>query len=260
MRTDEVLISAIIPVFNGEKFLEEAVESIRRQAYQPIEIIIVDDGSTDGTARLVQEIQPAIRYIYQDNRGPAAARNRGLKEAHGEIIAFLDADDLWPPNKLRLQLSQLQANPKTEVILGQVQWVRLADEMQGIREDHYEEKFYASNLGSALFRRSVFERIGIFDPELRYSEDVDWFARAREQGVNMFLIPEVTLYYRKHSANMTRNKNAQDLNVLRVLKRSLDRRRAQGGGHVERLAPLNITNKDADKPVETLPEEEEVKQ
>lgn len=117
------LVSVIIPVYNGEAFLAEAVESIQRQNCHSLEIIIVDDGSTDSTGSVVASLQADVRYVYQpNNSGPAAARNRGLQMAQGNVIGFLDADDdLWPDNKLAVQLACLAAQPRTEIVLGYVQ-------------------------------------------------------------------------------------------------------------------------------------------
>lgn len=107
------------------EFLSEAVASIWQQNYHPLEIIIVDDGSTDETAELAKSLGKDIRYAYQRNSGPAAARNKGLEMACGDIIAFLDADDLWPPNKLRIQVTRLVNDPKLDVVLGRIQFVKL---------------------------------------------------------------------------------------------------------------------------------------
>src|SRR4030042_4290993 len=114
-------VSAIIPVYNGEAFLAEAVESIRQQGYRPIEIIIVDDGSTDNTKRIAAGLKGDVHYVYQPNSGLPAARNRGLNEARGDVIAFLDVDDLWSRDKLEHQLLRLNDAPSAEIVLGYTQ-------------------------------------------------------------------------------------------------------------------------------------------
>src|SRR5262245_20840904 len=101
----ESLISCIVPVFNGERYLGEAIESILKQSYRPIEIIIADDGSTDDTVTVAARYGTQIRYLRQSNAGPAAARNLGLSVAAGEFVAFLDADDIWHPEKLARQMA-----------------------------------------------------------------------------------------------------------------------------------------------------------
>ena len=221
----EPLVSVVIPVFNGERFLREAVESVLAQKYSPLEIIMVDDGSTDGTADVARSLPETVRYLHQSNQGPAAARNRGIEHAQGSLIAFADADDLWPEDKLALQLPYLMRDPAAEIVMGRIQQVLLSE----TGAENFAEPAFSVNLGSAIIRKSVFERVGLFDETMRYSEDVDWFMRAREGGAAIVTIDAVTLLYRQHDQNMTRGKSTSELNVLKALKRSLDRRRESTG-------------------------------
>lgn len=230
------LVSVIIPVFNGERFLREAVQSVREavhvlhRKYSDVEIIIVDDGSTDETANVASSLPETVRYLHQANQGPAAARNRGIEHAQGSLIAFADADDLWPADKLELQLPYLIRDAKIEIVMGRIQQVLLSRTFDGqTRAEEFAEPAFSVNLGSAVIRKSVFERVGLFDETMRYSEDVDWFMRAREGGAEIVTIDAVTLFYRRHEQNMTRGKSTSELNVLKALKRSLDRRRDQTG-------------------------------
>ena len=224
------LVSVVIPVFNGERFLREAVQSVLDQTYSTVEIIIVDDGSTDGTATVARSLGETVRYLHQANQGPAAARNRGIEHAQGSLIAFADADDLWPAEKLDLQLPYLINDPAIEIVLGRIQQVRLSKTVNGeTQAEEFAEPAFSVNLGSAVIRKSVFERVGLFDETMRYSEDVDWFMRAREAGAQIVTIDAVTLFYRQHDENMTRGKSTSELNVLKALKRSLDRRRERTG-------------------------------
>jgi len=108
------IISVIIPTYNSAKYLPEAIESIFNQNYERLEIIIVDDGSTDNTTEILVPYQDRVIYHYKENGGPASARNFGLEMAQGEIIGFLDADDIWPSNKLSLQLSHLEGDSEVE--------------------------------------------------------------------------------------------------------------------------------------------------
>jgi glycosyltransferase involved in cell wall biosynthesis len=223
------LVSVVIPVFNGERFLREAVQSVLDQKYSPVEIIVVDDGSTDGTATVARSLE-TVRYLYQTNQGPAAARNRGIEQAKGSLIAFADADDLWPSGKLELQLPYLISDPEIDIVLGRIQQVLLSETVDGpTQATEFGETGFSVNLGSAVIRKSVFERVGLFDETMRYSEDVDWFMRARESGAAIVTIDAVTLFYRQHDQNMTRGKSTSELNVLKALKKSLDRRRERTG-------------------------------
>lgn len=236
MKSDPFFVSVIIPVYNGEAFLAEAVASIRHQDYEPLEIIIVDDGSTDGTAELVAGLGEDIRYVYQCNGGPAAARNKGLAMARGDIIAFLDADDLWPSDKLQIQITRLVKDPKVEIVLGRIKYISLPGARKTRMQFEGPDNTVAYvQLGSGVYRRSVFDIVGVFDETLRYSEDHDWFLRAREQGVSLTIIKEVTLYYRLHGHNMTRANDPSNFNITEILKKSLDRRRQQNDGLVQPL-------------------------
>lgn len=230
------LISVIIPVYNGKQFLSEAVDSILQQNYHPLEIIIVDDGSTDGTAELQSTFGKHVRYIYQDNKGPAAARNTGIAAAGGQFIAFLDSDDMWPSNKLGTQINNLLREPDLEVILGHTKCFSSGNESKTKTE---QDSVISVQLGSALFRKSVFEKVGIFDEKLRYSEDHDWFLRAREKEIQMLVLEEITLYHRRHKGNITDSPHALDYQLTTVLKKSLDRRRLKNAGKADSLPKLS---------------------
>ncbi len=232
------LVSAIIPVYNGERFLPDAVETILQQKYRPLEIIIVDDGSTDGTAELVKNFGRQVRYIYQSNKGPAAARNTGITVARGQFLAFLDSDDLWPSHKFSEQIPYLTDDPNLEVIMGYTKCYGTLSATESELKDS-EDSLLSVQLGSAVFRKSVFEKVGFFDEELRYSEDHDWFLRAREKKISMLILEEVMLYHRRHEHNTTHSPNARGYKLTKVLKKSLDRRRQQTDGNPNSLPKLS---------------------
>lgn len=225
------LVSVIIPAYNCARFLPEAVETVHRQSYKPLEIIILDDGSTDHTAAVARSFGKDVRYARQTNQGPAAARNAALTMTRGEIIAFLDADDLWPEGRLDLLLRCLTAKTQLQAVLGQVQCLALQPFQDGERRFMPWGRPQAClSLGAALIRTVAFRQIGPLDPSLGYSEDMDWFLRAREQGLQMLVVDQPVLYYRQHDSNLTRAKTPRDLLIVEVLKRSLDRRRGSPGG------------------------------
>jgi glycosyltransferase involved in cell wall biosynthesis len=230
-------VSVIVPAYDSAAYLPEAIASIRAQQYAPLEIILVDDGSTDATAELVPALGADIKYIYQQNRGPAAARNHGLAQATGSVIAFLDADDLWAPQKLELQLTALYRHPTADCVIGHIRAFQTDPEAFLVSKRRQNTPFLAHQVGSALFRRSVVERIGDFDETLRFSEDIDWFLRAREAGVSILVLPQVALLYRVHSNNMTRT-GGHSHYLTQVLRRSIHRRRQGGGSAVRDLSPL----------------------
>lgn len=238
---EQLFVSVIIPVYNGAPFLAEAIHSVLRQNYERLEIIVVDDGSTDDTADVAARFAARIRFVQQDNRGPSAARNRGLEMARGDVIAFLDADDLWPGEKLNRQLDYLRRHPQTEVVTGRVQVMKLAAGTGERVFEDFADPLVSVNLGAALYRKSVFQTVGLFDPAMRYSEDVDWFMRARERGVRIHVLEQTALFYRLHEGNMTHGRNLRDLKFMTVLKKSLDRRRQNDGvaGQLPKLSGLS---------------------
>ena len=221
------LVSAIVAVYNGERFLGAALESIYAQDYQPIEVIVVDDGSEDGTARIARSLS-GVRYLFQENQGPAAARNAGIAVAGGEFVAFLDHDDLMAPNKLRLQVGFLQDHPEVGCVLTR-QAIFL--EPGTVRPPWLQRDSILGDLGgvqplSALVRRTVFERVGLLDPAYRLAEGTEWFARVREAGVKIALLPEVLLYRRVHGSNLSYQHRAMQAALLKAMKGKIDRRRA----------------------------------
>jgi glycosyltransferase involved in cell wall biosynthesis len=220
------LVSVIIPAYNCERFIAEAVESVKQQDYEPIEIIIIDDGSTDGTSSCVKRLGEDICYLYQSNRGPAAARNSGIRVAKGEVIAFLDADDYWPKNKLKIQMARMNRDPEIEVVLGRIQCTGLLTEAdKRIRFEGPDNTMINVCLGSGVFRNSVFNQVGLFDESLHHHEDHDWFLRARENGVSITILKDITLHNRRNDYSMSRRKSKDDPSMIKILKKSLDRRR-----------------------------------
>jgi glycosyltransferase involved in cell wall biosynthesis len=232
-------VSVIIPVFNGAAYLADAVSSVRTQGCADLELILVDDGSTDGTADVIRRLpQDGLRWVRQDNGGPARARNRGLRMAGGGIVAFLDADDLWPAGRLRRQLALLEHDASLDIVLGRTQCVQQTADAGGrlvLRESG--PSFVLLSPTAAVFRRRAFARVGEFDEALRYGEDTDWFMRARERSIPLVVERDLALLYRRHPGNMTRGRSAKELQVLDVLKRSLDRRR-MGSRHAAALPNL----------------------
>lgn len=221
------LVSVIIPVYNGASFLAGAVENVLAQKYQALEIIVVDDGSTDATADIAVGYPNEVCYVYQSNAGPSAARNRGIELAQGELIAFLDVDDLWSDHKLNLQTAYLKANPTVEIVQGHIQTMHLAEPVS-LHKPRFEitsAPYHYINIGSALYRKSVFDKVGLFNEALTDNEDTDWFIRAWENGVSKVVLDEVTLFYRKHTSNTSHNQHPVNYGLTKLIKKHLDRSR-----------------------------------
>ena len=223
--SDYPLVSIIIPVHNGEKYIREAIQNISDQNYPATEIIVVNDGSTDGTDSIVRNLEIDIRYFDREQNGPSTARNTGIKDASGEYIAFLDVDDLWPENNLKLLVDLMQENLGVDVIRGYAQLFR--DSENGEREflGNPKESFQYY-IGAGLYRSDVFSKVGLFDPTLFFGEDTDWYNRAIERKISIKWLEEVTLFVRRHGENMTEGKTIIELNKLKTIKRALDRKRA----------------------------------
>ncbi len=223
-------VSVVIPVRDGEAFLAAAVASVRRQTWPPPEIVVVDDGSTDGTAALAERLGADVRLVRQPPRGLPATRNQGLRAARGELIAYLDADDEWTEDKLELCVPVLRAHPEIDVVLGHTRrmWAARAEPGAPART-RFTEPELALQLGAAVVRRSTFERFGAFDETFTVADDWDWFMRVREGGGVVVVRPEVTLHYRRHGKNLSNDVRGGVADLVGTLRKSLGRRRAAGG-------------------------------
>ena len=222
-------VSVIIPVRNMARFLFDAVASIP----EVHEIIIVAADSDDDTVGVANEIaagRPEVSVLANPKKGPAIARNIGLRGATGDVIAFNDADDIWPRGRLALQLERLDREPPADVVAGLVTCFDELDRdtLAPTASSHVETTFI-HNVTSMVFRRSVFHRIGLFDETLMYGEDLDLIMRILEAEVPFVILNTPTLYYRRHGYSMmTREDPRKKSEVVRVVAMSLARRRKSG--------------------------------
>lgn len=234
------LASVVIPAFEAERFLGEAIESVLAQDYSPVETIVVDDGSGDGTAAVARSYAGrGVTVIEQENRGPAAARNRGFAASRGEFVAFHDADDTIPPEKLSIQVGEMLADPAIGCVLA---------EQELLVEEGAELPFWAEGSPvptvmpakpeelaeepdvhpmTMVVRRAVFERVGGFDEEMRAAEDFDWMLRAAEQGVGIARLQDVLLRRRVHSASITQDPAVGRAGHFLALRKRIERHRAR---------------------------------
>jgi len=223
------LISCVVPVFNGERYIRDALSSILAQTYRSLEILVADDGSTDETAALVKGYGEQIQLLRQAHQGPAAARNLGVGAARGTFVAFLDADDLWHPEKLVRQMARFRERPNLEFCITRVEnfWDQELREEQDRFRGHSRGGALPGYICSALLaRRALFDLVGPFNPALRHADKTEWFLRAAERGAAMEMLPDVLAYHRMHQANLSRTGAAASLEeYLRIVKASLDRRR-----------------------------------
>ena len=208
--------SIVIPAFNAEATLAPAIRSALAQDYTPVDVIVVDDGSTDGTAAVATSFAP-VRYLRQENRGPSAARNAGIEAATGEFVGFLDADDEAPATKLSVQVGYLLEHPEVGCVLGR-------HELDGEPPEWFDRD--GVPLISLVARRSTLLEAGGFDESLRIAEDRDLLVRLRERGIGVEFLPDIVLTRRFHGANLSFARPAEHP-VFQSLKAKLDRARSE---------------------------------
>src|SRR5713101_4423986 len=225
------LVTAVIATYNYGRFVTQAVESVLAQTYGNIEIIVVDDGSDDDTREQLAPYADRIRYIYQENQSVAAARNTGIRAAASDLIAFLDADDVWHPHKLELQMGCLANHPEAGIVAvdrlaeGAMSWPLLNGSMKArpitVEELVLRPLFAPSGV---LVRKQCFEVAGFFDPNLRNAEDYDmWIRIACRYPIVKLEVP--LWWYRVHGANKSHVPARQEAAALRVLAKAF----AKGG-------------------------------
>lgn len=230
-------ISVIIPVHNREQYVAEALESILTQTCPATEIWAIDDGSTDGSAEVIQRFGDRVRYHHQTNSGAAAARNTGVDLSQGELLAFLDSDDRWLPNKLVLQLAAFEKNADLAMVFGHVRQFCSPDLPIDQRPRITAEVMAGYHVGTLLVRRSAFQQVGPFETQWRVGEFVSWQAKATDMGLSMAMLPEVVMERRLHATNMGRTERSSASDYLRIVRASLARRRAQGQASISESQP-----------------------
>ncbi|PKN53281.1 MAG: glycosyltransferase family 2 protein [Deltaproteobacteria bacterium HGW-Deltaproteobacteria-13] len=221
------IISVIIPVFNGEHYLAEAIESVLSQKGFSLDIIVVDDGSTDRTSQIVQEYIPSLRYFFQDNAGSGAARNKGIKEARGDFFSFLDADDIWLSNKLDIQIQAFLADAELEAVFGHVKQF-FSPEL----DEEFKSRFFCAPEAlpgclpaTMLIKRDAFFRVGLFDENWRVGEEVAWILRARELHMKTIMLTDLTYMRRLHKNNKGIVSRPFINDRVKIIKAHLDAKR-----------------------------------
>ena len=219
------LITCVVPVHNSIRYLREALDSIVSQDHRPLEVIVVDDASTDTTVEVAESYGRPVRVVRQPrNLGAPAARNRGLREAQGEYLTFLDSDDLYRPGKLSKQLRMLEQDPGIDICLC------VAENFWEPGLEQERERYVAAgrirmthHLSTLLSKRSVFDRVGPLD-EATAGEHADWFLRAGDLGLRIEILDEVLLDRRMHAASLSRNAPNWD-DYFRLARARIDRQR-----------------------------------
>ncbi len=221
------LVSIIIPTFNRSKVLKRALESIYKQSYSEYEIIVIDDGSTDKTAEMISELFADVNYIYQSNSGVSAARNKGLEQAQGEWLAFLDSDDEWLPQKLEKQLDELKSMAEYKICHTEELWVR-----NGIRVNQMKKHkkaggwifpqclpLCAMSPSSILINQSIFDDIGNFDAQLPACEDYDLWLRITAKYPVLYIEEPQIIKYGGHEDQLSKKYWGMDRFRIQALQK-----------------------------------------
>jgi glycosyltransferase involved in cell wall biosynthesis len=230
----ECLISCIIPAYNAARYLADTLDSVLAQTYKPVEIIVVDDGSTDGTGAVAVSYETRVRYLFRENTGEAAARNCGLAAAQGEFVAFIDADDLWQPEKLSRQIVRFSERPEIDLCFTRFQnfWIpELADEERRYQGSPLALPQSAWSTSTLLARRSVFSKFGNFPDDSAQtpgSESMIWFLHAVEAGAVVEVLPDILTHRRMHATNVSRKNPVQIFFPILKEWRDYQRRRHNG--------------------------------
>jgi len=227
-----VRVTAVIPALNAEAYLADAIESALTQTVPPDEVLVIDDGSADRTQLITESFGDPVRYVTQPGRGPSAARNYGMRIARGELVCWLDADDLWHREKTGRQLAAFEADPTLVVCLTHVKldWdASLAAERAALAGLPRADVVPGFATISMMVRRGAFDTFGPLDESLALADAADWLARARDLGVPMAVLDEPLVRHRMHRSNLTRLHRQRSADeFLGLVKASLDRRRAIG--------------------------------
>ena len=219
-------VTVIVAFHNRADYLEEAIRSVLAEPYAGIDVVLVDDGSTDRAPEVAAGFGPPTRVVRQDQAGCAQAWNTGLEHARGDFVAFCDSDDLWEPGRTAALLAPFRADPATAVVFGHMtEFVspELDPASLAVRAPHTD--VVGPLAGAMVARRSVFDEVGLFNPALRQGYWVDWYARLRERSPRTVIVPQVVLRRRLHATNSSVVQRELIGEFAHVLHASLKRRR-----------------------------------
>jgi glycosyltransferase involved in cell wall biosynthesis len=225
--TGHPVVSVVVPTLNAARYLSDGLDSIEAQTYDAWEVVLVDGGSTDETLEIAHRY-PRVRIVRQGGEGLADAWNQGIEATRGELVAFLDSDDLWEPQKLSLQVEVLEGDEDVDCVISLARFVLEPGfpVPPGFRPELLESAHPAQLPSALLARRSVFDRIGVFETRWEIAADVDWFARVKDAGLRMEVVPELLVHKRVHDTNLSTLGGATvNRELLEVLRASVQRQR-----------------------------------
>lgn len=221
------LVSCIVTAFDSERYIRDALASVHGQRYRPIEVIVADGGSRDGTRDLVRRDFPEVALVELDDAPPPVTRNAGAGAAQGDLLCFIDADDLWLPGKIERQVAQFTGDPSLDACVTHVRnvWIDgLENEAQRLAGSTRSQAMPGYATTTLMVRRERFREIGGLRDDLWYADSVDWFLRARRDGLNIRLLDDVLTLRRIHPRGMSRRhfrRSAEEfIDVIRAVRRS----------------------------------------
>lgn len=223
-------VSVVIPVHNGDRYLAASIQSVLDQDHAGLELLVIDNGSTDATAEVAGAFS-SVRYFHLADKGLSKALNYGVERCRGAFLGFLDADDLWSPNRLAVQLEAFARDHAVEVVFGHVEQFISPELEESIkaRLSIRDRQLPGRHRSSMLIRKESFWRVGPFEPSMDLAEFIDWYMRAAEHNLRELMLPDVVTLRRVHGGNLGYTDRHRRVQYARALKRGLDRRRRSSG-------------------------------
>lgn len=225
------LISVIMPVFNTGKYVKEAIESVFSQTHKNMELICINDGSTDNSLSILKSFGNKIILLSSKNNcGVSEARNKGIRIAKGEFLAFLDADDVWENNKLEVQMNQFDINSNLDISFSYMKCFISPDLSEEAKRIRYcpPDSVSGHIPSTAVIKRTSFEKVGYFDSRFKNGQFIDWLIKTKEIGLNIGTVNDVLLLRRIHETNIgVRERETSRSDYLKIVKEALDRKRKQ---------------------------------
>lgn len=224
------LVSVVVTCFNRQNYIGEAIESVLHQTFENYEIVVIDDGSVDGSAEVCKKYEKKINYFFRENRGASDAKNSGVAQARGEYISFLDSDDIWDLEKLCLQTSYLANNKEIDILYGHArQFLSPELTMDECARLHCPvDPVAAPTSGTMLMKKKLFEQVGGFRTDLLVGIEIEWYLRAKNMGLSSVTLPNVLLNRRIHNTNSGMTYRLERQQHLDIIKQHINKRRQAG--------------------------------
>jgi len=228
------LVSCLVPVYNGANYLAETLSNIVEQTWPALEIVVLDDGSSDDSAEIADSFGDPVRVVRAPHTGLSGARNQALAEAKADFIAYQDADDLWHPEKIARQMAAFDSSPDAGIVRCYAQnfWIdEIRHEADKLTEWQIVQPVVGYTMPACIVRRRVFDEVGRFNESMPINSDKEWHIRASDVGIHSVIVEEVLHYRRIHHSNLTRRAaETERETMIELVRKRLDRSRADSSG------------------------------